>query len=239
MAFLVLLEALSPVERAARGVRVRLPGCGEDHRQDRDELPAHLRPRQAAHSPPEGRRATARHPRPGGRKARNSPAGSSRPPRAATWTRCSACSRPTWCRTGGGGKAQVIGKPLAGRQRVMRLLVGLRRRGRTLGASHRLAWVNGQPGAVMYDTEGRVVGVVELDVAEAWSRRSALWSIPTSLVISDRCLMWRDCRIRRNQIRRVTGRSRRIRYLGVLQSVSDLRSQWSSQASQRIRPTTN
>ena len=36
------------------------------------------------------------------------------------------------------------------------------RRGRTLGASHRLAWVNGQPGAVMYDTEGRVVGVVEL-----------------------------------------------------------------------------
>ena len=72
---------------------------------------------------------------------------------------------------------------------------------------HRRAWVNGQPGAVMYDTEGRVVGVVELDVAEAWSRRSALWSIPTSLVISDRCLMWRDCRIRRTQIRRVTGRS--------------------------------
>ena len=59
----------------------------------------------------------------------------------------------------------------------MPLLVGLLRRGRTLGASHRLAWVNGQPDAVMYDTEGRVVGVVELDVAEAWSRRSALWSI--------------------------------------------------------------
>ena len=30
---------------AARGVRVGLPGCGEDHRQDRGELPAHLRPR--------------------------------------------------------------------------------------------------------------------------------------------------------------------------------------------------
>ena len=96
----------------------------------------------------------------------------------------------------------MIGKPLAGRQRVMRLLVGLLRRGRTLGASHGLAWFNGQPGAVMYDTEGRVVGVVELDIADAWSRRSALWSIPTSLVISDRCLMWRYCRIRR-----VTGRS--------------------------------
>jgi SnoaL-like domain len=66
----------------------------------------------------------------------------------------------------GGGKAQTIGKPLAGRQRVMRLLVGLLRRGRTLGASLRLAWVNGQPGAVMYDAEGRVVSVIELDVAD-------------------------------------------------------------------------
>jgi hypothetical protein len=66
----------------------------------------------------------------------------------------------------GGGKAQAIGKPLAGRQRVMRLLVVGLRRGRVLGASLRLAWVNGQPGAVLYDAEGRVVGVVELDVAD-------------------------------------------------------------------------
>jgi len=55
---------------------------------------------------------------------------------------------------------------LAGRQRVMRLLAGLFRRGRTLGASLRLAWVNGQPGAVLYDAEGRVVSVAELDVAD-------------------------------------------------------------------------
>jgi hypothetical protein len=66
----------------------------------------------------------------------------------------------------GGGKAQAIGKPLAGRQRVMRLLVVGLRRGRTVGASLRLAWVNGQPGAVLYDAEGRVVGVVELEVAD-------------------------------------------------------------------------
>jgi RNA polymerase sigma factor (sigma-70 family) len=66
----------------------------------------------------------------------------------------------------GGGKAQAIGKPLAGRQRVGRLLVVGLRRGRTFGASLRLAWVNGQPGAVMYDAAGRVVGVVELDVAD-------------------------------------------------------------------------
>jgi len=66
----------------------------------------------------------------------------------------------------GGGKTQAMVKPLAGRQRVMRLLVGLFRRGRLIGVSLRLAWVNGQPGAVMYDAEGRVISVTELDVAD-------------------------------------------------------------------------
>jgi RNA polymerase sigma-70 factor (ECF subfamily) len=65
----------------------------------------------------------------------------------------------------GGGKAQAIGKPLAGRQRVMRMLLALFRRGRDIGAYIRLAWVNGQPGAVLHDAEGRVVAVMELDVA--------------------------------------------------------------------------
>jgi len=66
----------------------------------------------------------------------------------------------------GGGKAQAIGKPLAGRQRVMQMLVALFRRGQTIGASIRLAWVNGQPGAVLHDAEGRVISVMELDVAD-------------------------------------------------------------------------
>lgn len=79
----------------------------------------------------------------------------------------------------------------------MRLLVGLLRRGPVLGAWIRLAWVDGQPSAVLYDAKGRVVSVVELDVADGVVRRSALWSTPASLVISDRCLMWRDCRPRR------------------------------------------
>jgi RNA polymerase sigma-70 factor (ECF subfamily) len=64
----------------------------------------------------------------------------------------------------GGGKAQAIGKPLVGRQRVSRMLLGLFRRVRSSGASIRLAWVNGQPGAVLYDVQGRVVSVVELEV---------------------------------------------------------------------------
>ena len=66
----------------------------------------------------------------------------------------------------GGGKAQAIGAPLHGRQRVARLLAGLFRRGRSLGASLRLAWVNGQPGAVRYDAAGRVFAVFELEVAD-------------------------------------------------------------------------
>jgi hypothetical protein len=65
----------------------------------------------------------------------------------------------------GGGKGQAIGGPLAGRERVARLLLGLFRRGQILGASLRLAWVNGQPGAVVYDAEDRVVSVFGLDLA--------------------------------------------------------------------------
>jgi RNA polymerase sigma-70 factor (ECF subfamily) len=66
----------------------------------------------------------------------------------------------------GGGKAKANVKPLAGRLQVSRMLTGLFRRGRFIGASLRLAWVNGQPGAVTYDAEGRVISVMELDVAD-------------------------------------------------------------------------
>ncbi|GAA2891355.1 RNA polymerase sigma-70 factor [Nonomuraea rubra] len=64
----------------------------------------------------------------------------------------------------GGGKAQAIARPATGADRVAKLLVaGLRRVGR-LGVSYRPAMVNGRPGAVMYDAEGRVAGVVGLDL---------------------------------------------------------------------------
>ena len=66
----------------------------------------------------------------------------------------------------GGGKAQAIGAPLHGREGVARLLAGLFRRGRSLDTSLRLAWVNGEPGAVVYDAEDRVISVFGLDVAE-------------------------------------------------------------------------
>jgi RNA polymerase sigma factor (sigma-70 family) len=66
----------------------------------------------------------------------------------------------------GGGQAQAIRGPLHGRQQVARLLGGLFRRGRSLGTSLRLAWVNGQPGAVGYDAAGRVFTVFELEVTD-------------------------------------------------------------------------
>jgi RNA polymerase sigma factor (sigma-70 family) len=64
----------------------------------------------------------------------------------------------------GGGKAQAIGQPLAGRDRVLRLIAGLFRRGQSIGASVRPAWVNGRPGGVTYDAGGRVINVFALDV---------------------------------------------------------------------------
>ena len=66
----------------------------------------------------------------------------------------------------GGGKAQAIGKPVVGQQQVTRMLIGFFRRGRPVGMSLRLAWVNGQPGAVLYDAEQRVLSVIELDVSD-------------------------------------------------------------------------
>lgn len=66
----------------------------------------------------------------------------------------------------GGGKAQAVPRPLHGQVQVTRFLTGLFRRGRVLKGSLRLAWVNGQPGAVTYDAEGRVVSVLALDVAD-------------------------------------------------------------------------
>ncbi len=68
--------------------------------------------------------------------------------------------------TDGGGKTKVVEHPPAGREPVLRLVLGLFRRCRQLGVSLRLAWVNGRPGAVMYDARGRVASVFELDLAD-------------------------------------------------------------------------
>ena len=67
----------------------------------------------------------------------------------------------------GGGKAVAFRRPVYGRERVARLLLGPVGRGRRLAVSGmRLAEINGQPGAVFFDPEGRPVVIVSLDIAD-------------------------------------------------------------------------
>jgi RNA polymerase sigma-70 factor (ECF subfamily) len=67
----------------------------------------------------------------------------------------------------GGGKAPALARALHGRSRVARTLVAWSRAGaRIPGVSFRLAEVNGQPGAVIRDGEDKVISVMELEIAE-------------------------------------------------------------------------
>jgi RNA polymerase sigma-70 factor (TIGR02957 family) len=67
----------------------------------------------------------------------------------------------------GGGKAPALARPLHGRARVARTLLAWRRAGvRFGGVSLRPVEVNGQPGAMTFDPQGRLINVFALDVAE-------------------------------------------------------------------------
>ena len=68
----------------------------------------------------------------------------------------------------GGGKVPALARALHGRARVARTLVAWGRAGsRALaGTSVRPALVNGQPGALIADAEGRVIGVMALDIGD-------------------------------------------------------------------------
>jgi RNA polymerase sigma-70 factor (ECF subfamily) len=64
----------------------------------------------------------------------------------------------------GGGKAPAISRPLRGRSRVARAVLNwVRRSVRASGVSVRLVEVNGGPGAVYLDGEERIVGVLSID----------------------------------------------------------------------------
>jgi RNA polymerase sigma-70 factor (ECF subfamily) len=66
----------------------------------------------------------------------------------------------------GGGKAPSIPEPLVGAERVAKALVGWGRRAREFGLSHRRALVNGDPGLVFQDAEGHAVWVTALQIAD-------------------------------------------------------------------------
>ena len=166
MAFLVLLESLTPTERAVFLLHevfgYDYKEIARHHRQVRDELPPDPDP-----GPPSRRRRQAalrRFPRaargsgpPVLRRRRGRRHG---PP-------CSRWLAPDVVMVGdGGGKAWAIAQPLSGAEQVVRLVLGLYRRAPKMGVHIEPAWVNGQPGGISYDGEGRVVNVFVLDIAD-------------------------------------------------------------------------
>jgi RNA polymerase sigma-70 factor (ECF subfamily) len=69
-------------------------------------------------------------------------------------------------RADGGGKAPALARAIHGRARAARTLIaGLRALAR-FGVTSRREEVNGQPGALFFDREGRLISVMSLNVAE-------------------------------------------------------------------------
>ena len=66
----------------------------------------------------------------------------------------------------GGGTSPSWRKPIFGRDKVVRLLLGIGRHARQLGVSIRRTEINGQPGAMFLDPSGRLMWVLTLDVAD-------------------------------------------------------------------------
>ena len=67
----------------------------------------------------------------------------------------------------GGGKVPALARPIFGRERTARTLVAwFRVAERVGGISFDPTWVNGRPGAITRDRDGRIVNVLSLDLAE-------------------------------------------------------------------------
>ena len=67
----------------------------------------------------------------------------------------------------GGGRAPALARALYGRRRVARRLVSWLKLGRRSGGiAVRPTEINGQPGAVITDTDGGLISVWSLDIAE-------------------------------------------------------------------------
>jgi RNA polymerase sigma-70 factor (TIGR02957 family) len=75
-------------------------------------------------------------------------------------------SRDVVLRGDGGGKVPALARALQGANRVARTLINWGRQGEGSGAYMRRAEVNGQPGAVVVTADGAVISVISLDVGE-------------------------------------------------------------------------
>jgi RNA polymerase sigma-70 factor (TIGR02957 family) len=66
----------------------------------------------------------------------------------------------------GGGKAPAVSKPVRGGLPVARFLAGLARRGRPFGARMEGARANGQPAVRLLDADGALLGVLSLEIID-------------------------------------------------------------------------
>jgi RNA polymerase sigma-70 factor, ECF subfamily len=66
----------------------------------------------------------------------------------------------------GGGKAPSVPVPLVGAERVAKALIGWGGQARAQGFLHRPALVNGEPGLVFHDRDGRARWVAALEIAD-------------------------------------------------------------------------
>jgi RNA polymerase sigma-70 factor (TIGR02957 family) len=66
----------------------------------------------------------------------------------------------------GGGKAPALARAIQGRSRVARTVIAWTRQAKKVGALVRRTEVNGEPGAVIRDPEGNVVSVLALEIGD-------------------------------------------------------------------------
>ena len=66
----------------------------------------------------------------------------------------------------GGGKAPALARPIFGRDQVSQVFAGWLRVIVELGLTLQPHEVNGQPGALMLDPDGRIVNALSLDIAD-------------------------------------------------------------------------
>ncbi|MEV0902288.1 RNA polymerase sigma-70 factor [Actinoplanes sp. NPDC049802] len=166
MAFLVLLEALSPVERAVFMLRevfgydypeiARTVGRSEVNCR---QIFARARRRVAERDDTPGRSRRAEAERLAGRFFEAASGGDIE-------ALMEMLAPDVLLVADGGGKTMALAHPPVGRLPVARLFAGLFRRFLPMGVTLSPVWVNGRPGAILHDAANRVVSVISLDLTE-------------------------------------------------------------------------
>lgn len=82
--------------------------------------------------------------------------------------------------TDGGGKATAVPNPIYGAERVGRFFLGAREKFMPANVTRRFAEINGQPGVIVYD-QGRVFGVLTMDIFEGRIRNIYIVRNPDKL----------------------------------------------------------